>query len=116
MRWLKALGATVAAAALVVATSGTAEADAWASNEWGMGTYQSSGDVFSVSHLSPDPFYELTTLEWKTNYGRSGYCGPSRGRAVTCDENLAEGRYVEIRVCTLAGVSRYCGGWEASRT
>ncbi|MEV0693062.1 hypothetical protein [Streptomyces sp. NPDC050388] len=84
-----------AAAALTVGMAGAAHADAIVSNGFAYGGFISYGDDFYVEHYEGFASY----IKWSTNYGRTGTCGAT-SYEMTCDENLAEGYRVTIRVCT----------------
>ncbi|MCO1596988.1 hypothetical protein M8C17_17675 [Micromonospora sp. RHAY321] len=121
MKLLKTLAISGAvAAALVMGTAAPASADAYSYNGYGSANFESAGDYITLTHYTYDPYpgHYASYAEWYTNYGRTGFCGDNIGGRLGCNEDVAENRYITIRVCTRYGVFNQvdCGDWATSRT
>ncbi|WP_326559800.1 hypothetical protein [Micromonospora sp. NBC_01796] len=121
MKLLKTLAIAAATTAmLVLGVAGPAHADATAYNDYGTATFTSNGDYFVVTQFEQGQFPEpwATYAEWYTSYGRTGECGDTIGGRIGCNEDVAENRYITIRVCTRYGFydQSICGGWRTSAT
>ncbi|MET7863092.1 hypothetical protein ACWEOS_25945 [Micromonospora taraxaci] len=118
LRTLAISGAMVVA--LVTGTAAPASADAYSYNGYGSVNFQSSGDYITLTHYTYDPYpgYYASYAEWYTDYGRTGICGDNIGGRLGCNEDVAEKRWISIRVCTRYGVFNAvtCGDWDTSRT
>ncbi|WCN79332.1 hypothetical protein [Micromonospora sp. LH3U1] len=118
LRTLAISGAMIAA--LVTGTAAPASADAYSSNAYGSALFESAGDYITLTHYTYDPYpgNYASYAEWYTSYGRTGICGDNIGGRVACNEDVAENRYITIRVCTRYGVFNgvTCGAWATSRT
>ncbi|MFG3715756.1 hypothetical protein [Micromonospora sp. NPDC047730] len=106
--------------ALVLGVAAPASADAYSYNGYGSANFQSNGDYITLTHFTYEeyPGVYASYAEWYTNYGRTGYCGDSIGGRIGCDEDVAENRYITIRVCSRYGTFNQviCGNWDTSRT
>ena len=80
---------------MAMATPAQAGTDVVVSNGYADGGFISYGDYIWVSSYEGYGSY----VKWSTDYGRTGTCGATLGD-LTCDENMAEGRRITIRVCT----------------
>ncbi|MEV1156849.1 hypothetical protein AB0J27_15775 [Micromonospora chokoriensis] len=118
LRTLAISGAMVVA--LVTGTAAPASADAYSYNGYGSASFESAGDYIILTHYTYDPYpgYYASYAEWYTDYGRTGYCGDNIGGRFACNEDVAEKRWISIRVCTRYGVFNAvtCGDWDTSRT
>lgn len=121
MRRIRSFAVVAAAtSAITFAGVGTATADTTATNGGlASATFLSYGDVITVTHYNYDPDmpWPESWAEWYTDYGREDSCGPTRG-SITCRPNVAENRYIYIRVCTDASLINppTCGAYKRSST
>ncbi|MEH1168168.1 hypothetical protein V6V47_22560 [Micromonospora sp. CPCC 205539] len=118
MKLLRTLAISGAATlALVFGATAPASADTYSYNDYGTADYRSNGDYVIVTHWDEYPGGWSSYAEWYTSYGRTGTCGET-DYILTCNEDVAENRYITIRICTRVGSlgNTVCGDWATSRT
>ncbi|MFG2510830.1 hypothetical protein [Streptomyces sp. NPDC048584] len=93
----RAAVAVVGAAATVLWFSTSAHADVVVTNGYSWGGFIRYGDKVWVEHYE----HRTSSVEWFTDYGRSGSCSVSTPEAEkTCNYNMREEGTITLWVCT----------------